>query len=90
MHYLFPFYLFTINAVGFVIMLLDKHYAKINHWRIRESTLLTVAAIGGSLGSLLGMQVARHKTQKLKFKFFVPLFLLLHCFLILWFASLMP
>ena len=88
MHDLLFIYLLLINAVGFIFMLLDKHYAKTNRWRIRESTLLTIAALGGSLGSLIGMKTARHKTQKLKFQFWIPVFLLLHCFLILWSTSL--
>ncbi len=82
-------YLLLINAIGFAIMLLDKHYAKIKHWRIRESTLLTVAAIGGSLGALLGMQVAHHKTRKIKFQLLVPLFLLAHGLLLLRFFNIL-
>ena len=41
-------------------------------------TLLLIAAIGGSLGSLLGMLVAHHKTRKAKFYILVPLLLVLH------------
>ena len=48
-------YLLLINALGFGLMLLDKWKAKKNRWRIRESTLMLVAALGGSVGSLLGM-----------------------------------
>lgn len=43
-----------------------------------ERTLLLIAAIGGSLGSLLGMLVAHHKTRKAKFYILVPLLLVLH------------
>ena len=46
-------YLLIINAAGFLLMLVDKWKAKKNRWRIRESTLLIVAALGESLmGSL--------------------------------------
>lgn len=85
MHQLVFSYLIVINAAGFLIMLLDKHYAQTGHWRIRESTLLAVAVLGGSLGSLLGMYTARHKTRKPKFQILVPLFLLLHIFLFVWY-----
>lgn len=70
-------YLFLINALGFVLMLADKHKAKKNLWRIPEATLMGVAAIGGSLGSLMGMYLARHKTRHLKFTVGVPVILAL-------------
>ena len=71
-------YLFTVNAAGFLLMLIDKQKAKRNLWRIPESTLLVVAAIGGSLGSLMGMRIFRHKTLHLKFSLGVPALLMLH------------
>ena len=66
------FYLLTINAVGFLIMLADKEKAKKHLWRIPEATLLTVAALGGSLGCLAGMRLFRHKTRKPKFYLGLP------------------
>ena len=77
MRYLF-YYLILINAVGFVIMLADKIKAKRGAWRIPEATLLTVAAIGGSLGAFLGMYLFRHKTKHPKLTVTVPLLLILH------------
>lgn len=69
------FYLLTINAVGFVIMLADKRKAQKNQWRIPEATLITVALLGGSVGSLAGMRLFRHKTRKPKFYIGIPLIL---------------
>ena len=66
-------YLVTINAAGFVLMLADKHKAKKKLWRIPEATLMTVAALGGSVGSLLGMYTVRHKTRHPKFAVGIPL-----------------
>lgn len=66
------FYLLTINAVGLLIMLVDKEKAKKHLWRIPEATLLTVAALGGSLGCLAGMRLFRHKTRKPKFYLGLP------------------
>ena len=60
-------------------MLVDKWKAKKNRWRVRESTLLIVAALGGSIGSLAGMYLFRHKTQHLKFTLGVPLILAAQC-----------
>ena len=68
-------YLATINAAGF--MLADKHKAKKKLWRISEATLMTVAAFGGSVGSLLGMYTVRHKTKHPKFTIGIPLLLAL-------------
>ena len=71
----FLLYLLLINAVGFALMLIDKWKAKHNRWRIKEATLMTVAALGGSIGSLLGMYTVRHKTKHLKFTVGIPLIL---------------
>ena len=72
---LFILYLLIINAAGFLSMLLDKHKAKKNAWRIPERTLLAIACFGGSIGSILGMQLLRHKTRHLKFSLGLPLIL---------------
>ena len=71
----FLIYLLIINAAGFLLMLVDKHKARKNLWRIRESTLMWVAALGGSIGSLLGMYTVRHKTQHPKFTVGIPVIL---------------
>ena len=71
----FYIYLIVINAVGFLLMLIDKVKAKKNLWRIPEATLFLVAAIGGSVGSILGMYTFRHKTKHIKFIVGMPLIL---------------
>ena len=68
-------YLLIINALGFLLMLIDKQKAQKKKWRIPEATLLGVAAIGGSVGSLLGMHFFRHKTKHPKFTLGIPLIL---------------
>ena len=65
-------YLLIINAIGFLLMLADKHMAQKKLWRIPESTLMAVAAIGGSIGSLIGMYTFRHKTRHVKFTLGIP------------------
>lgn len=75
-------YLLIINALGFALMLVDKLKAKKNRWRIPEATLMTVAALGGSVGSLLGMYAFRHKTLHLKFTLGIPLILAGQCFVV--------
>ena len=76
---LLSFYLLIINALGFLLMLVDKWKARKNRWRVRESTLLLIAALGGSVGSLLGMYLFRHKTLHLKFTLGIPLILAGQC-----------
>ena len=73
------YYLLIINALGFLLMLVDKWKARKNRWRVRESTLLLVAALGGSVGSLAGMYLFRHKTRHLKFTLGIPLILAAQC-----------
>ena len=74
---LFGYYLLIINAAGFLIMCVDKLLAKKEARRVPERTLLWVAALGGSFGSLLGMLLAHHKTRKPKFYITIPLLLAL-------------
>lgn len=66
-------YLIIVNAAAFLLMLADKQKAKRGLWRIPESTLMGVAVIGGSVGTLAGMYTFRHKTRHLKFVLGVPL-----------------
>lgn len=68
-------YLIIINIVTFLVYGIDKWKAKQGSWRISEATLLMLAVIGGTIGTLLGMQVWHHKTMHLKFKYGLPLIL---------------
>lgn len=70
-------YLLIVNAAGFVLMLVDKFKAKKKLWRIPEATLISVAAIGGSIGALAGMYAFRHKTKHPKFTIGIPVILVL-------------
>ena len=80
-------YLVIINAASFLLMLIDKKNAKKRKRRIRERLLLTVAAVGGSFGTLLGMYAFRHKTNRVKFTAGVPLMLFVHFGAFLWYLS---
>ena len=80
-------YLGIINLIGFFAMFLDKQKAKRGKWRIPEKTLFLLAIIGGSLGTILGMHVFRHKTKHWYFKFGMPMILIIQIVLILYFAA---
>ena len=71
------YYLISINFVAFILMYIDKQNAIKKKMRIRESTLLFIAILGGCYGMLLGMYKFHHKTKKLKFK-------LVHLFVIIY------
>ena len=68
-------YFLLINIVTFIAYGIDKYKAKKSRWRIPESTLLILAAVGGSIGALLGIKVFHHKTLHNKFRYGVPLIL---------------
>ena len=76
------YYLIVINIVTFIVYGVDKLKAKQGSWRISEATLLILAVIGGSIGALLGMRVWHHKTMHKKFKYGLPLILLVQIALI--------
>lgn len=75
-------YLVLVNAAAFTLMLADKLKAKKGSWRISEKTLLTVAAVGGSVGAIAGMYLFRHKTRHLKFTLGLPLILVMQLLLL--------
>lgn len=66
-------YLIAVNLFGFGIMLYDKKQAKASQRRVPEKRLFLIAALGGALGSIIGMQVARHKTKHWNFLVGMPL-----------------
>ena len=71
------YYLLAINIASFFLYGIDKYKAKKGKWRISEATLLTMAAIGGSIGALAGMRLWHHKTMHKKFKYGIPLIIIL-------------
>ena len=74
---LIPIYLVIINAYAFLLMLMDKQKARQRHRRIPESTLMTSAVLGGSIGALAGMYCCRHKTKHRKFTIGIPVILVI-------------
>ena len=61
---------------------IDKRKAIKRTFRIPEATLFIVALIGGSIGSILGMQVFRHKTRHWYFAFGMPAILVVQIVLL--------
>lgn len=77
-------YLFAINIVAFFAFGIDKLKAKRDKWRIPESTLLSMAVLGGSIGALAGMKVWRHKTLHDKFRIGIPVIIALQTAAVVW------
>jgi uncharacterized membrane protein YsdA (DUF1294 family) len=76
-------YLVTINVITFFVFGIDKWKAKRSKMRIREAALLMLAILGGSIGAWLGMQVWHHKTMHKKFKYGIPLILIVQIALLI-------
>ena len=85
LHRYLIYYLLVINAATFIIYGIDKDKAKKAKWRISEATLLTMAAVGGSIGAWLGMKAWHNKTLHRKFKYGVPIILLIQIALMIYF-----
>ena len=83
-------WLVFINLLAFALFGVDKRRAKRHSWRIRETSLLLTAVLGGSLGALLGMLVFRHKTRHGKFMIGVPVLLAIHVAIWFWLRFILP
>ena len=70
-------YFAVINFIAFVAYAVDKVNAAKHRSRIKIVTLLGLAFVGGSVGSLLAMYLLRHKTRKDYFTVGVPLIMIM-------------
>ena len=82
MHQYSMYYLLAINIVSFFLYGIDKYKAKKNKWRISEATLLMIAVIGGSIGAWVGIRLWHHKTMHKKFKYGIPLIIIMQIALV--------
>ena len=76
-------YIVAVNVVSFLMMGIDKRKAMKRAFLIPESTLFVLAIIGGSIGSIIGMHLFRHKTRHWYFLYGMPVILALQIILIL-------
>lgn len=82
----FIIYLVIVNIIGFLAMWLDKRKAIKGKWRIPEKTLFIITALGGGIGTTIGMYLFRHKTQKLQFVLGLPIITVLEFIAIIYFG----
>ncbi|MEO5664344.1 MAG: DUF1294 domain-containing protein [Nocardioides sp.] len=78
------------SAVAFVMYGADKSAAERGRWRTSESTLHTLALIGGWPGALVGQQVFRHKTTKRPFRTIFWFTVIANCVAFAWFVHEAP
>ena len=78
-------YFVVINLIGFLVMWIDKRKAKKGKWRIPEKTLFVITALGGGIGTIAGMYVFRHKTQKIAFVIGLPTITILEIIAIIYY-----
>ena len=80
-------YFTAISILSFLLFGLDKQKAKQNKRRISEFVLLLLSFLGGSVGSLLGMLIVRHKIAKTSFKIKFGLIFLVQILIILYYLK---
>jgi len=61
-------FLVLINLFTLSLYVIDKRKSIKGKWRISEKVLIFFTLAFGGIGAVLGMRLARHKTQKMKFK----------------------
>ena len=70
------YYLLAVNIATFFLYGIDKYKARKGRWRISEATLLMMAVIGGSIGAWAGMRLWHHKTMHKKFRYGIPMIII--------------
>lgn len=75
-------YLAAVSLISAMVTIIDKYKAVHNKWRVKESTLLVLSALGGSVAMYITMLTIRHKTKKLKFMLGIPFIMLMQVLII--------
>ena len=74
--FILAIYLILINLIAVIVTIYDKLCAVKRRWRVKESTLLLLSALGGSICMYITMLLIRHKTRHIKFMLGIPLILI--------------
>ena len=84
---IFLIYLAAISFISIVVTIADKIKARMGAWRVKESTLLLLSVLGGSVAMFMTMQMIRHKTLHKKFMIGIPVIIVLQALLVLTFCK---
>lgn len=74
--FILAIYLIVINLIAVIVTIYDKLCAVKRRWRVKESTLLLLSALGGGISMYITMLLIRHKTRHIKFMLGIPLILI--------------
>lgn len=75
-------YLIAISILAVILTIYDKICAMSRKWRVKESTLLLLSVLGGSVAMYITMQIIRHKTRHIKFMLGIPIIIILQLLII--------
>lgn len=70
-------YLLVLNIATLCLYGIDKCAAVKQKWRIPNRVLIGLAAVGGTIGALIGMYTFRHKTKTKLYTAMIPFFLII-------------
>lgn len=76
-------YFIAISIISVIVCVADKTRAKKGKWRIKESTLFLLSALGGSAAMYVTMRLIRHKTLHKRFMIGIPLIIIAQTALII-------
>lgn len=76
-------YLTVISLISVIVCVSDKSRAKKGKWRIKESTLFLLSALGGSAAMYITMRVIHHKTLHKRFMIGIPLIIIIQATLLI-------
>lgn len=71
------YYLIGINVLALILFWFDKWMGHSGGWRIPELVLWGVTALGGTVGSIMGMMWFRHKIKKVSFQLVMAVIIVL-------------
>lgn len=69
-------YFIAISLISVIVCVADKVRAKKGKWRIKESSLFLLSALGGSAAMYITMRLIRHKTLHKRFMIGIPLIII--------------
>ncbi len=76
-------YIIAVNFIAYIVMCYDKFQSKHKGSRVSEAGLWLLALVLGASGIYVGMQIPLyHKASKHKFKYGIPLCIILNLFVV--------
>ena len=76
-------YFAAVSIISAVVCAADKRRAVKGKWRVSESTLFLLCALGGSAAMYITMRLIRHKTLHKRFMIGIPLIVVVQVVLLI-------